>query len=113
MHELGVISSMVKTLEQIVHDEQLTKVQKLVLEVGELSGIVPHYMEACWPAAIYKTFMADAELEMEVIPGIVHCRDCGREFNAMAHDFTCPDCGGKNFEILSGNDVIIKEILCY
>lgn len=112
MHELGIISSMVKTIEQIVHEQGLTKVQKLVLEVGELSGVVPRYMEECYPAAVYKTFMQDTELELETVPGIVHCRNCGREFNAMQQDFVCPECGSQDLEILAGNDVIIKEILC-
>ena len=112
MHELGIISSMVKTIEQIVQEQGLTQVQKLVLEVGELSGVVPRYMEECYPAAVYKTFMQDTVLELETVPGIVRCRTCGREFNAMQQDFRCPQCGGENLEILSGNDVIIKEILC-
>jgi len=112
MHELGIISSMVKTIEQIVQEQGLTQVQKLVLEVGELSGVVPRYMEECYPAAVYKTFMQDTVLELETVPGIVRCRTCGREFNAMQQDFHCPQCGGEDLEILSGNDVIIKEILC-
>lgn len=112
MHELGIISSMVKTIEEIIKEQGYTQVHKLVLEVGELSGIVPHYMEVCYPAAVYKTFMENSVLEMEVIPGIVRCKDCGKEFNATAHDFTCPHCQSQNMEILSGNDVMIKEIQC-
>lgn len=112
MHELGIISAMVKTIEQIVQEQGLTQVQKLVLEVGELSGVVPRYMQECYPAAVYKTFMQDTVLELETVPGIVRCRTCGREFNAMQQDFHCPQCGGEDLEILSGNDVVIKEILC-
>ncbi len=112
MHELGVISSMVKTIEEIIKEEGFTEVQKLVLEVGELSGVVPHYMEVCFPAAVYKTFMENTVLEMETVPGIVKCKDCGREFNAVAQDFRCPKCGSNDMEILSGNDVMIKELLC-
>ena len=112
MHELGIISAMVKSIETIVHEQGLHEVKKIVLEVGELSGVVPHYMEVCFPAAVYKTFMEDTVLEMETIPGIVRCRQCGREFNCMAHDFACPGCGSVDMEILSGNDVMIKEIQC-
>ncbi len=112
MHELGVISAMVKTIEEIIHEQGYTEVHKLVLEVGELSGIVPHYMDVCYPAAVYKTFMEHSVLELETIPGMVRCRECGREFNAVAQDFLCPSCGSQDMEILSGNDVMIKEILC-
>lgn len=112
MHELGVLSSMVNTIHDIITEQGFTEVHKIVLEIGELSGVVPHYMEVCYPAAVYKTFMEGSTLEMDVIPGIVKCRTCGREFNAVAHDFACPDCGGNDMEILSGNDVMIKEIQC-
>ena len=112
MHELGLISAMVKSIETIVKEQGLHEVRKIVLEVGELSGVVPHYMEACYPAAVYKTFMENTVLELETIPGIVRCRDCGREFNAVAQDFHCPVCHGQDMEILSGNDVLIKEIDC-
>jgi len=112
MHELGVLNSMVHTIERIIKEENLTQVQKLVIEVGELSGIVPRYLEQCWPAACYKTFMEDTELELIVIPGIVKCRSCGRVFNAVYSDLSCPDCHSKDMEILKGNDMIIKEIVC-
>ena len=77
MHELGVLNSMVHTIERIVKEQNVTEVQKLVIEVGELSGIVPGYLEQSWPAASYKTFMEETELELIVIPGIVKCKSCG------------------------------------
>lgn len=112
MHELGVISAMVKTIEDIITEQGYTQVHKLVLEIGELSGIVPHFMETCYPAAVYKTFMENSVLEMEIIPGLVRCKACGKEFNAVAQDLTCPQCDGQDLEILSGNDIMIKEIQC-
>lgn len=112
MHELGILSSLVKTVEKLVQDEGLTEVEKIVIEVGELSGIVPRYIEQCYPAAVYKTFMEKTALEMIVEPGIVKCRGCGRVFNAAANDLICPDCGTHDLMILSGNDMIVKEIVC-
>ena len=38
MHELGILSAMVKTIEKIAETENLEKIEKIVLEVGELSG---------------------------------------------------------------------------
>ena len=41
MHEVGIISAMLKKLERVMEEEGLTHVEKVVLEVGELSGIIP------------------------------------------------------------------------
>ena len=112
MHELGVLNSMVHTIERIIKEENLTKVHKLVIEVGELSGLVPRYLEVSWPAASYKTFMENTTLELIIIPGIVKCRTCGRVFNAVYSDLSCPECGSATMDILEGDDLIIKEIEC-
>ena len=79
MHELGIINSMVKTIGRIVQAEGLTQVKTLVLEVGELSGVVPHYMQQCWPAAVYKTFMQDTALDLRVVPCLLYTSDAADE----------------------------------
>ncbi|MEG0913509.1 MAG: hydrogenase maturation nickel metallochaperone HypA [Oscillospiraceae bacterium] len=111
MHELGIISAVIKTVEKIALDEKLTKIEKIVLQVGELSGMVPEYIKTCYPAAVYKTSLEDTELELEIVPGIARCRDCNEEFNAVECDLKCPKCGSQSLEALSGRDFVIKEIL--
>ena len=112
MHELGILNSMIHTVQRVVEEQGITEVDKIVIEIGELSGIVPHYIEECWPAARYRSPMEKTELELRVIPGVVKCRDCGEVYNAVAADLACPKCGSVNMEILEGNDMIIKEIIC-
>jgi len=114
MHEVGIISSMLNTIEAVMEEEGLTKVEKIVLQVGELSGVLPHYMESCFPAAVYQTRFQDTKLELDIVPGIARCNRCGREFNGLQYDLTCPDCGNReDFERLSGSELIIKEIQGY
>ena len=114
MHEVGIISSMLRTIEEVMEQEHLTKVEKIVLQVGELSGVMPHYMESCFPAAVYKTRFEETKLELDIVPGIARCNRGGREFNGLKYDLTCPDCGNReDFERLSGSELIIKEIQGY
>ena len=111
MHELGIISAVVKTVQNIMVQENLTNVEKIVLQVGELSGVVPHYVEECYPAAVYKTPLEQTKLEMEIIAGIVRCKKCGSEFSGYKYDLRCPKCGSEELDALSGREFIIKEIL--
>ena len=114
MHEVGIISAMLKTIEGVMEEENLTKVEKIVLQVGELSGVLPHYMQECFPAAVYKTRFQDTKLELDIVPGIARCNRCGLEFNGLKYDLTCPTCGNRHdFERLSGEELIIKEIQGY
>ena len=110
MHELGLISAVVKTVEKIMAEENLTSVEEIVLQVGELSGVIPRYVEECYPAAVYKTSLEKTKLIMEVVPGIVRCKKCGEEFSGYLHDLKCPKCGSEELDALSGREFIIKEI---
>lgn len=114
MHEVGIISSMLNTIRAVMKQEELTRVEKIVLEVGELSGVIPHYMEECYPAAVYKTEFQDTKLEMIVVPGIVRCDRCQSEFNGYQYDLTCPECGNReDLTRLSGEGLLIREIHGY
>ena len=114
MHEAGIITAMLKTIEGAMAQNHLTKVEKIVLQVGELSGVVPHYMQVCFPAAVCNTPFRDTKLELDIVPGIVRCNGCGLEFNGLKHNLTCPSCGnGHDLQRLSGTDLMIKEIQGY
>ena len=45
------------------------------------------------------------------IPGIARCERCGRQFNAVAEDLKCPDCG-KEIRLFgeSGIDAVADEL---
>ena len=111
MHELGILISIAETVEAFARENGVTKIQTLVLEIGELSPVVPYYLEECYPAAVDGTMLADTELKIEIVSGNGRCKACETVFNVLAHEERCPACGGKTFDILSGRDFFIKEIV--
>ena len=48
MHELGIVFHIVKTVENIAAENQVSKVGKVVLQIGEVSTIIPSYLVDCW-----------------------------------------------------------------
>jgi len=111
MHELGVVMEVVASVEGFAKANGVTKIEKLVLQIGELSSMIPRYVEACYPAAVDGTMLQDAELEIEVLPGNALCLDCKKVFNLIQSDNACPICGGTHWDILSGKEFTIKEIV--
>ena len=59
MHELGVVINVIKTVENFAAKNGVTKIDTLVLQIGELSSMIPRYIEACYPAAVDGTIMED------------------------------------------------------
>jgi hydrogenase nickel incorporation protein HypA/HybF len=111
VHELGVVIEVVNTVERFVEENRPEgRIERLVLQIGELSSMIPAYIEAAYPAASAGTILEDAELEIEILPGNARCADCGEVFNVLANKGICPGCGGKSLELLCGKEFFIKEI---
>lgn len=111
MHELGVVIEVIKTVENFANTNGLTKIETLVLQIGELSSMVPKYIEACYPAAVEGTLLQETKLKIEVLPGNAICKKCSRVFNVIENNGKCPICGNKHWELLSGKEFMIKEIV--
>ena len=113
MHEIGVLFEVVKTVEKFAQENNVKKIETLVLQIGELSSMVPRYMKNLYPAAIEGTILEDSELEIQVLPANALCKDCNKVFNLITNKGICPKCNTANFDILSGKEFFIKEIVCY
>ena len=48
MHELGIVFHIAKKVESIAVENHVSHVAKVVLEIGEVSTVVPSYLEDCW-----------------------------------------------------------------
>lgn len=111
MHELGMVIEIVKQVEKFSLEQGIKEIDTLVLQIGELSGIVPHYIEDVYPMAVEKSFMKDTKLKLEITPGIGECKSCGFTYNLFQNNNVCPLCDSSEYEVISGSDFMIKEIL--
>jgi hydrogenase nickel incorporation protein HypA/HybF len=111
MHELGVVLEIVKTVEQFAAGNEVGKIETLVLQIGELSSMIPKYVEACYPAAVDGTILEGSGLKIDILPANARCKDCGKVFNAPKYRGICPACGNKEIELLGGREFFIKEIV--
>ena len=114
MHELGIVFHIIRSVEKVVVENGLEKVSAVVLELGEVSGVVPDYLTDCWRWAAAKSELASgSELRIETLPAVTRCGGCGADYPTVAHGRTCPRCGSGDTWLLTGNEVNIKEIEAY
>ena len=111
MHELGTIVYVIDTVEKICKEQQLTTVDSVTLEVGEVSGIVPEYLIDFWNYARQNTeFLKEAELKIENLKAVTYCQDCKGTYETVKYAKICPYCESKNTFLITGNEYNIKEI---
>ncbi len=114
MHELGIVFHIIRSVEGVAAENGLEKVSAVVLELGEVSGVVPDCLTDCWRwAAARSELVSGSELKIEALPAVTRCGGCGRDYPTVAHGRTCPHCRSENTWLLTGNEVSIKEIEAY
>jgi hydrogenase nickel incorporation protein HypA/HybF len=111
LHELGVVIEVVKQVEEAVRLNNVTLVETIVLQIGELSSMIPHYVEECFPAAVDGTMLEKTKLRIEKLPGNGRCKQCDKVFNLLRNKSICPHCQSREWELLSGKEFMIKEII--
>ena len=111
MHEIGIVRSMCRTVADYARENGVAHVDEIVCEVGELSLVIPEYVEELYPPVSEDVpEVRGAKLILEIVPGLAECDDCDEIFNVVANEGYCPNCGSFNKMVLSGRDFNIKEI---
>ena len=111
MHELGIVFYIIRDVKEAAEEHGVQKVSAVVMDIGEVSTIVPEYLQDCWRwAADKEEMLKGCELRVNTIKAVSHCGDCGCDFGTVENGKTCPNCGGGNTWLLRGNEVEIKEI---
>lgn len=111
MHELGVIRQIVRSVEAFAQENKISEIEGIVLEIGELSLVIPEYVEKLYPVAIEGTILQHAKLEIVIIPGMAECNECDEIFNVIETEGYCPNCNSFDKDVLTGKDLLIKQLL--
>ena len=111
MHELGIVMNVLEQTDAAAAEYKAQKVLRVTMEVGEVSTVVPELFIDAFNWAKQKTeFLREAELEMIVIEGRTYCKSCGETYKTTEFGKTCPHCGSGDTYLLTGDQVIIKDI---
>lgn len=111
MHELSIAKNIVEIIKESVNEKELHEVDKVILKVGELSGVVTDSLLFSLQAITSETELQNAKFETENIPFAIKCNTCGKISNTELGIVKCPLCGNKDTEVISGNELLISEII--
>lgn len=112
MHEVGVVRAMLHTVDEFCEQNGVRRedVEEIVLDIGELSLVIPKYVEDVYGPLVNGTPYENTKLVINEIPGLAECDDCDEIFNVIEHKGYCPNCGSFDKQVLSGEDFTIREI---
>ena len=111
MHELGIVFYIIRDVKEAAEEHHVEHVSAVVMNIGEVSTVVPDLLADCWRwAADKEPLLQGCALKVHTIPAVTRCGDCGEEYETVRYGKRCPHCNGENTWLLRGNEVEIKEI---
>jgi hydrogenase nickel incorporation protein HypA/HybF len=110
MHESARAEAVFRTLEKELANHEFTRVTKVVLRVGELSGAdADHIIEHLREYAV-GTPLEGAAYEAVETPVEFECSECGGHYGADTEGSGCPKCGSLRHAIVSGHEFGVDSV---
>jgi hydrogenase nickel incorporation protein HypA/HybF len=107
VHELSLSSAIVNTAAKHADGRRVTVVN---LRVGKLRQVIPETLSFYFEFVARDSVCEGAALNQEVIDARLRCRPCVHEWEIEIPAFRCPQCGGSEVEIASGNEFEVESI---
>lgn len=111
MHELSIATSIIKSAEQEVRNNNGEKVLEIYLEIGKLSGVEIQSLHFIWELCSNGTVLQDSKVTISEPEGIAKCAECDTEFRLEKIYDSCPECNSPFKNIISGKELKIKKLI--
>ena len=119
MHEFAFAMSIFKVAEATAIKYKAQKITEVLLEIGELTLIVPELLQRSFDMATRGSIAEGAKLIIQITPGKIKCRECEKISEVTLNEeaqltglqlFQCSHCLSKNTEIVEGKKANVKNI---
>ena len=87
-----------------------SRIHRLRMRVGAMSGVVPEALEFSFEALRMETMADGAVLEIEQVPAASWCAHCQAEFPSADLIFECPQCQQPSAELRRGTELELVNI---
>ncbi len=110
MHEAAITQGIIDTALAAIREHAITQtVRKVCVTVGVAQGLVPESMRFYFDLVKPGTPLADAQLEIELLPMIAHCAACAQNFPLNVPLLICSQCGAP-MELVQGKELRVTDL---
>ncbi len=110
MHEFAITESILSIALEKANAVKSSKITRINLTIGELSGIVDECVEFYFDFLSKETIAAGATLAFEKPPVQLRCRKCATVFPPADSLWVCPACQEPGVEVVSGRECYVSSI---
>ena len=105
MHELSLAQSVLAVALKHAEKNNAIRVGKITLSFGRMSCIQPDARETAFTALARGTRAEGAVLVFEIIPVVISCLTCSKEYDIQYEGIlACPVCGDASVILVGGTE---------
>ncbi len=110
MHELAISESIIGILQNEASRRNFARVNKVWLEIGPFSGVEIEALRFSFGVVTKATLAESAALEIIATEARAWCLPCEKSVAIRQRFDACPECGGYQLQVTSGDEMRIKEL---
>jgi hydrogenase nickel incorporation protein HypA/HybF len=110
VHEFGLMQTALEAALEHTRSQGAARIHRITLQVGDLSGAVPEALHFAYEALRTGTPAEQAELEVQTVPVLCSCSECGQDFRPDNLIFACPKCGMLSSIVQQGRELLLTSI---
>jgi hydrogenase nickel incorporation protein HypA/HybF len=94
----------------IAADRGARAVERIIIEVGPLSGVEPGLLARAFAALRAGGCAAEAALSIESTAVTIGCMTCGTQSQTKPNRLVCAACGGFRTRIVAGDELRLRRV---
>jgi len=110
MHEYSIVQALIESCEEHTKANKATKVTKVVVKIGEMSGVEPQLLESAFDTFKENTVCEVAEFVMNIQKVKVLCHQCLKESELQKQEYICPSCKSTDLKIIDGEEMYLMQL---
>ena len=110
MHEYSIVQSLLNSCEENAVANDSSKVTKVVVKIGVMSGVEPDLLQTAFDTFKEHTMCEEAEFIINIQPLLIKCHGCGEESTLSKNEYCCPNCQGVDVDVLDGEEMYLMQL---
>lgn len=110
MHEYSIVQALIDQCETLAVDNKASAITKVVVKIGQYSGVEPHLLETAFETFKERTICENAEFVMNLQPLVIVCSDCQTTSVLNQPHYACPECKSIDIGVIDGEDMMLMSL---
>ena len=110
MHEYSIVQSLLNQCEDNAKANDATKVLKVVVKIGVMSGVEPDLLKTAFDTFKQGTICENCEYIQNIQKIKVKCNSCDITSELEKNEYSCPKCESVELDVIDGEDLMLMHL---